>query len=284
VGAGLVTAPDRNVPGIPGAVARQAARLDERLPGGVRYSHLGETADGRILLRIKGVGRFLITGGAAIDYWVEPGAEPGAVDAFLWGAARSALIHQRGELPFHACAVARPDGMSSIAICGPSGAGKSTTSAALAGLGWRILADDLSRITAHEGHALIWPGPAHVKLLPDACRDLAIDTSGLAAVGADDGKFLVPVPSHTDATRLAAIVELGGEAHAPRLERLAGAEAIAVLSRHVVGRRKMRALRSAKEHFSLVNGLAGVVSIWRLHGRASSSAAVLAGVIHGQFG
>jgi hypothetical protein len=279
-----LSAPNRDVPGVPGAIAREAARLDDHLPGGVRYSHLGETVDDKILLRIRGVGRFLITGGETIDYYIEPGADPADAEAFLWGAARSALIHQRGDLPFHACAIARPDGTGAIAICGPSGAGKSTTTAALAGLGWRVLADDLTRISMEAEQAMAWPGPAYIKLLPDACQDLAIETAGLKAAGAGDGKFLVPVPGSREATRLTAIVELGGGEVSPRLERLDGAEAMAVLSRHVVGPRKMRALRTAEQHFSLVTGLSRAVSVYRLHGRQSASAAVLAGEVHGGLG
>jgi hypothetical protein len=102
--------------------------------------------------------------------------------------------------------------------------------------------------------------------------------------GGEEGKFLLPVDGAHDAARLTAIVELGGADVAPRLEPLTGAAAMAVLSRHVVGRRKMRALLTAQQHFGLVGLICRNISVHRLHGRQSSSATHLARYLHDVFG
>ncbi len=85
----------REVPGVPGAVARAVAMLPGQLPGGRRYSPIGEVSDVAALLTAEGIGRYRVTADR-IDYCVAPGADPVNVDRFLWGAARSALIHLRG--------------------------------------------------------------------------------------------------------------------------------------------------------------------------------------------
>ena len=64
-------------------------------------------------------------GGATIDVATVPGADAGAVELFLNGSARAALIHQRGELPLHAATLLPPAGGGAVAISGTSGIGKS---------------------------------------------------------------------------------------------------------------------------------------------------------------
>jgi hypothetical protein len=274
----------RDVPGIPGATARSVDVRELHLPGSIPYSPLGETAAGKLLLKADGVGLFLISSGNTIEYAVTPGADPVAVERFLWGAARSALIHQRGELPLHASAVTRSDGRGAIALCGPSGAGKSTTAAALMRFGWRVLADDLVRITFDDGNVRAWPGPPHIKLRGDACEKLAVDTLGLSADGEDGGKFLIPVSVSKDAVPLTSIVELDGPEADLRLERLEGAAGMAVLSRHIVGPRKMRALRTPGQHFEFVQKIFGKLRMHRLHGRSTSPVEAVAGQLHEVFG
>lgn len=277
-------ADERAVPGIPGARAIRVERLGDRLAGGVAYSPLGEVAEGRILLRAEGIGLFLVRDGTVIEYALEAEADAIVAERFLWGSARSALIHQRGELPLHASALARPDDTAAIALCGPSGAGKSTLAAALSQLGWRILADDQARIAPQENRVMVWPGPAAIKLCADACAALAIETRGFARDGDDRGKVLMPVSPRDHASPLAAVVEIVPDQGPVSLERLEGASALAVLSRHVVGPRKMRALTSGGAHFALVGAVAQAVTIWRLHGRAALPARALAEHLHRALG
>ena len=270
----------RPVPGMPGAIARQVDRLPDSLPGGTPYSPIGELAEGCLLLRAQGIGRFLVRDGQTVEYIVEAGADSVAVDRFLWGSARSALIHQRGELPLHASVVIEPGGRSAIALCGESGAGKSTTAAALLRSRWTSLADDLARIVRTDAAICVWPGPAWMRLSLDACEHLDVDTVGLARDRDDRNKVLLAVPASNDPVPLQAVIELGGERERPELESLTGGAAMAVLSRNTVGLRKMGALHSKTEQFSIVSQIAAGVPVLRLHGRKTASASVLAAHLH----
>jgi hypothetical protein len=169
----------RRIPGIPGAVARQTEHVPRTLPNGVRYSPIGEVAAGNLLLHADAIGRFHIYGGQGIDFSVEAGASPLAIDHFLWGNALAGLIHQRGDLPLHASSALSPEGTGVIALCGPSGTGKSTMSATLMKRGWRFFCDDLTRITAGGGEVMAWPGAGTLRLRSDACERLNIATSQL---------------------------------------------------------------------------------------------------------
>jgi len=270
----------RAVPGMPGAIARQVDRLPHSLPGGIPYSPIGELADGCLLLNAQGIGRFLVRDGHTVEYVVDAGADSVAVDRFLWGSARSALIHQRGELPLHASVVIEPGGKRAIALCGASGAGKSTTAAALLRSRWTSLADDLARIVRTDSAICVWPGPAWMRLSLDACQHLDVDPAGLARDLDDRNKVLLAVPASNRPMPLQAVVELGGERELPYLEPLTGGAAMAVLSRNTVGLRKMGALHSITEQFSIVSQIAAGIAVFRLHGRKTSSASVLAANLH----
>ena len=273
----------RPVPGIPGAIACRVDELPESLPESILYSPIGEIAGADLLLNAQGIGRFLVRGGDTVEYAVEAGADLVAVDRFLWGSARSALIHQRGELPLHASVAVAPGGNFAIALCGPSGAGKSTTAAALLRCGWTSLADDLARIVCTKGEACVWPGQPWMRLCIDACDHLAVDPTGLPRDHGDREKVLVAVPTQDRAIPLRAIIALGGEKARPELESLRGGEAMAVLAQNIVGRRKMRALHSTRQQFEIIAPIAAGVYFFRLHGRRTSSATVLARRLHETF-
>jgi len=268
------------VPGLPGAAAQRTAYVPEQLSAGRSYSPIGEVAAGTVLLHAPGIGRFLVRNGSTIEYMVFAGADEMAVERFLWSQARSALIHQRGDLPLHAAAVSRPDASRAICICGASGAGKSSTAAELMRLGWGALADDQSRIEVGRESVCVWPGPRRLRLCLDACAKLAIDTAALRIDPEDASKVMIDLPAAHAPQRLEAVIELGGDEPSPRLEKLEGAQAMAVLTRHVVGPRKMRAIQTPERHVATVAAIARSVSLWRLHGRRTASARTLAAYLN----
>lgn len=252
----------RPVPGVPGAVAREVSQLPEHLPGGVAYSPLGEMAGDEFLLTFEGTGRYHIRS-ETIDYSPAPGADPILVERFLWGAARSALIHLRGELPLHASVVADRDSGYAMALCGQSGAGKSSAAAALRKAGWVTLTDDQARLSVAGADVLAWPGPALARVCPDMCEALEIDVRGLEIDADDRAKRLVPLALAEAPVRLAAIVELRTGPR-PALAPLNPALALATLSRNMVGQRKWRALRSPGERFASLDAVASRVMLYRL--------------------
>lgn len=266
----------RAIPGIPDGLIQQLEHLPECLPNGAPYSPIGEIADGVLLLHAKGIGRYRVYDGTRIDFTVDTGADPVSVERFLWGNALAGLLHQRGELPLHAASVVSPTGTHAIALCGPSGSGKSTTAANLIQNAWRPLADDLTRISLGTNALLAWPGNPILRLCTDACEKLAVDTSRCAREREGKAKFAVHVEDATDPAPLTAIITLGGEEATPRFERLHGSEALSVLASNVVGRRKLRALGRLESHFMLMQRLASLCPLFRLHGRSSADAKQLA--------
>lgn len=252
----------RPVPGVTGAVAREVEELPEHLPGGVAYSPLGELADDEFLLTFEGTGRYHIRSDT-IDYAPAPRADPILIDRFLWGAARSALIHLRGELPLHASVVADPESGYAIALCGQSGAGKSTAAAALRKAGWITLTDDQARVTVEGADVMAWPGPALARVCPDMCDALGLDVTGLEIDADDRAKRLVPLVLPEAPVRLSAIVELGTGPCAA-LAPLNPALALATLSRNIVGQRKWRALRSPGDRFASLDAVASRVMLYSL--------------------
>jgi hypothetical protein len=75
-----------------------------------------------------------------------------------------------GLIPVHAAALA---GRKGLLLVGNSGAGKSTLTVALAKLGWSLVSDDWSYISATSGLLSAHGVNAPVKLLPDAAQHFA---------------------------------------------------------------------------------------------------------------
>lgn len=207
---------DGPVSGIPGANIRRVKGLSEHLPGGEPAGQYVEAMPGQLLITVPGVCRCLVRDGLSIEYAPEPDADPGAVILFLNGGARGALIHQRGELPLHAATLVPPGGDTALAICGASGAGKSTLAAELSRRGWLLVADDTTRVTWRETHAIAWPSRDSIKLWRDACDANDMDVAGLERVTAALDKYYLHAPTLNRPVRLAAVCELLFEGQQPR--------------------------------------------------------------------
>lgn len=157
-------------------------------PGHSRNRYLGE---GRLLVEIQGVARYLVAGGGEIVVDPEPGADAVRVRVFLLGSAFGAILHQRGFLPIHGNGV--EIGGRCIIFAGHSGRGKSTLAAAFANRGYRLLSDDLCAIRlTGEGEATVLPGYPHVKLWRDTLLHLNENAGGHQRVHPEEEKFLIP--------------------------------------------------------------------------------------------
>ncbi|TYO89647.1 hypothetical protein [Oceanicella actignis] len=183
---GLVFACPFDVPGMapapPGARADVTARLGAVAPAALARAPLAGDCrilgPGRVAIEDAAF-RALIEEGARITIDPSPAAGPGAGAGFGPQAARlllgygasAVLLHQRGGLPLHAAAVALPRGAA--LLLGPAGAGKSTLAAALGGMGFAMLADDLTALDDRApGGPLVQPAIGTVKLWPDSARAL----------------------------------------------------------------------------------------------------------------
>ena len=252
-----------SIPGLPGTTVRIVAELPDRLPGAAPAGMYIQACENQLLIAMPGVARYLVRDGMTIDVAPEPGADEGAVAVYLYGSARSALIHQRGELPLHAATLMAPDARSAIALCGASGAGKSTLAAELCRRGWFLVADDTTRVTWNGARAIAWPSHGCIKLWRDACERFGLDTTALERVRAGMDKFMFRVRAAEDPVALTHVVELvtGG---APGVTELNAAAVLDLLSRNTFRPRQVQALGKLAKHMLIVMQVASAARIWQL--------------------
>jgi hypothetical protein len=271
-----MTPQQQPVPGIPGAVMRQVEHVPDELPDGMPAGPRMQAKPGQLLLTQPGVGRFLSSDGGLIEFAVEEAADRGMVALLLHGTARGALIHQRGELPFHACTLVPPGGRHAIAICGRSGAGKSTLGAELSRRGWILVADDTTRVTWNNDHPLAWPSRDSIKLWQDACEAAGIDTSKLERVAKQLEKFYIHVASVSEPVRLDTIIELASD----DVEKpLSVGDKMALVSRHTYRPSNIRPLGMQKEHVRIVAQTSATCRVLRLPNDRSKTPREMADVV-----
>jgi hypothetical protein len=173
------------MPGMPDAKIRMVEALPDP-PESARRGPKLWGAPGMLQFEISDVARYLVRSGVTVDVAPFHGADSAAVRLFAHQEARAALIHQRGELPLHACTLVSPNG-TAIAICGHSAIGKSILAAEMSRRGWLLVADGITRVSMSAVGPITWPSDNSVMLWKDACERLGIDPAGLHRVrqGAD---------------------------------------------------------------------------------------------------
>ena len=238
------------VPGVPGAEVREVAELPESLDGAVRVGGFSIARRDALLQTVPGVARFLITDGRLIQFVREVGADDLAIEQFLAGSARAALVHQLGGLPLHAACLLPPHGRFAVAITGPSGAGKSTMAAELVRRGWTLLGDDVTPIYADCGGVKAWPSRGLLKLWRDACDRLAIDANKLQPLPGERDKYLLSVEAHPDPAPLSYIflLERGLEGGIIRVE---GVARLASLRANTYKANYLHGLKCIESHFRI---------------------------------
>lgn len=198
---------DGPVPGVPGAVVREVEHVPDHLARGIAVGPRMEAAEGAYLFEVPGIARYLVRDGAFIDVKVLPQADRSAARFFLHGAARGALIHQRGEIALGAVTLVAPN-WKCVAIAAPSALGKSTIAAALCQRGWLLVADGVTRVTWNGSMAIAWPADDSIKLWRDACGMLSIEADRFPRVRDGIEKFQVGVPIADSPAALSAVVRL----------------------------------------------------------------------------
>lgn len=187
--------------------------------------------DGDVRLEIRGVGKYVASGGTLITVAPEPDAKPEDVRLFLTGALLGAILHQRGLYPLHASCVAL-DGIG-VAFAAPSGEGKSTLLASLVDWGATFVSDDICVLSrGDDGVARVWPGAPRLKLDRIGLAARASTADQLEPAGGDRGKFHLPVDVAADWLRpvpLRRVYLLSSGEGAPRIDRITGLDAISAL-------------------------------------------------------
>lgn len=171
-------------------------------------------ANGRqFLLKLKAIGRFLVSDGQEI--LIEPAQEElqgiqDEIRLFLLGTALGVLLHQRGQLILHGSAIeissppklgGTEGGRGAVVFVGRSGAGKSTLAAAFGQRGYRVLADDVSAIALDsDDRPVIYPGICHIKLWDDAAEKLGYDLRTIRRLRPQVEKYSLSLREQFDPT------------------------------------------------------------------------------------
>jgi hypothetical protein len=178
---GLEVASEVDLPGlIPGDpdgapdVTIRCAAVPTSLDGASAIGPTWQRADGRFLMRVPHVARFLLEDGNSIAFEAEDGAELQDVAVFLSGSVFGVLLHQRNHIVLHASAVLV--GGKAVLFCGQSGAGKSTLAAALGEHGYSLIADDQCAIEiGNDGIPRIQADGRQLRLWEKSINELGLD-------------------------------------------------------------------------------------------------------------
>jgi hypothetical protein len=255
---------DGPVPGVPGAVIREVESLPEHLLGAAQIGPCTEAMPGALLFEVPGIARYLVRDGNTIEVAVAPNADRGAAELFLNGSARGTLIHQRGELPLTATTLIAPN-WKCVAICGPSAFGKSTLAAELCRRGWRLLADDVTRVNWNGSMVIAWPSSDRLKLWRDACEAVRLDASALEPVREGLEKFYAPVPAAATPAALAITVCLE-IAPIAQIKRFPSAESASLLSGATFRPRQIDPLGRRPDHERMILQVSRNCRTMRLEG------------------
>ena len=188
-------------------------------------------------------------------------SEPVAREARLWTTPMLLTFVQMGALPLHAAAV-ELDGRA-LLFGAPSQFGKTTLAAAFAARGSRLLAEDITCITANGNGPVIVPGPSLLRLRPDVAESLRIPGTREVAV-TPDRVFLTfeeELRGSSDPVPLGAVILLRGEEDRVAMERCVGPDLLRDLW--------ALAFRLPNDHdttrvFSGLTSLADAAPIWDL--------------------
>ncbi len=246
-------------------VTIEAGGLAEALPQARLSAPLYEIDPGVILLRIPGVGRFLVEGGRRITVDAAPGVDAASLELYLLGSAMGALCQQRGLLPLHASAV--QVGGACVAFTGHSGAGKSTMAASLAERGYPLVCDDVCVVSAGPGgDVLVSAADPRVKLWADGLDSMKIGVEGLRAVRSDVTKYHVPVSGVTgeEPIRLAAVYVLAERDGERCIEALHGFAAVMALAENTYRSEFIEPLGLSRQHFAHCGAIARAARVRRL--------------------
>lgn len=174
-------------------VVISTGEFPDELPDPLGASAVHQVNAESLLLRVAGVGRYLVRNGREIVVDPDESATPHDLRVYLLGTCMGALLHQRGFLVLHASGVTSHGGC--LLFTGDSGAGKSTLLAEFLRRGHKMLVDDVCAIRFDSsGRPLVVPSYPRTRLWADAAERLSVDTSDLQRTKSSWDKFERQVP------------------------------------------------------------------------------------------
>ena len=182
------------------------------------------------------------------------------VRLYLLGSAIGAILHQRGLLPLHACALEFNG--KAVAFLGRSGAGKSTLAAWLSRNGGRLLSDDVCVVRSDNGRFMTSAGIPRLRLWRDALEARGDEPRHYARSFDGWDKYDVPhaEPPIPEAFELTALFELS-EGRALDFRSVSGAEAVQCLAANTYRGSYVHQMGRTAEHFQQCIELARALPI-----------------------
>ena len=233
----------------------------EALPAPVESRGLWEAAPGAFLRNVRGVARFMVTGGR--DVLVEPcGGGDHVIGLFLTGSVFAVLLQQRGKATLHAGAI--ETGAGAVLFAGDKGSGKSSLLAALIERGYAMLADDVTGVVPDAGGgAVALSAFPCMKLWADTLDELAWQERARGRVQEGQEKYLVPVERfRTTPLAVRAVCVLGSHRREGiEIGAVPPADAFGWLCRHTYRGKYLRGLGQQPAHFRTVAAMARRVPI-----------------------
>jgi hypothetical protein len=266
-------ASDRRGDSAPDVVITTGDFPDE-LPDSLGSSAVHEVNAEALLLRVAGVGRYLVRGGREILIDPDPAATEHDVRVYLLGTCIGALLHQRGFLVLHASGVAM--GAGCVLFAGASGAGKSTLLAQLLSRGYKMVVDDVCAVRFDAAdQPIVVPSYPRTRLWADAAARFAIDTSTLPRTRPSWDKFERQVADQFSdrEAKLSHVFHLAGshDGQELRLERLGPIDAFTALADNTYRGILLGGMDRRTSHFELASLAARSVKVIRVRRPAHSN-------------
>ena len=253
----------RAASGPPDVTVRQAAvplALDAPEASGPTWA----MQNGRFLLRIPSIARFLLTEGREIACEAEGESSVDDVAAFLTGTVFGILLHQRRSIVLHASAVRV--GNKAVLFCGSSGAGKSTVAAEFVKRGYPLVTDDFCAV-AVAGAPAVQPDGRQLKLWAQAIERLDLGARRQGPVRNQLQKYYVePSENFESPLPLGAVYALR-ETRPPLttgIERPNIVDAALILRRNAYRPLLVRRMRQKNEYFHAAVAIANAAGIFHL--------------------
>ncbi len=214
------------------------------------------------VLEIPESGVFRIAAGSVMEVRPWPGATADQTEAYLLGTCVAVLLYQRRLLPLLANCVVR--GNAAFAVCGDSGAGKSTLAADFSRAGLPLLTDDLLAIEQTTQGLKAHAGIPRMKLWRDALHAFGQTSDGLRPVSWMEDKFEIPLSQLASGSfSVGAIYWLRlAENGETAIERLEGAQAVAVIVQNIYRRQFADMAGESRVYFETAARLAQQVPVF----------------------
>ena len=181
-------------------VVIRAGSVPAYLESPSRSGESWEAANGVFLLRLNGIGRFLIRDGREVIFDLDSACDTRTIGLYLLGTCFAILLQQRGNIVLHASAIAAND--RAMLFCGSSGAGKSTMAALLCRRGYPLLNDDVCNLVSTPNDSYeVRPDGRMLKLWRESLDQLEWNRQPGMEVRADVEKYFSAPPVSEVAAR-----------------------------------------------------------------------------------